>query len=153
MYVSTQSLADKVSNLTHDLELSNLNDLLDKHDGGNDLLIQLVRLIELLSNQGNSSSYNALSFRLYYLQVLLGKDVDITKMVDTLCNDLDSLEGIGNIDEKILGKLINNIKGRLRRLSPLDKRFHTLSFVLLKLGGKVPSDILMNINKVHKSIQ
>lgn len=134
MESQTVSLINKLSSINLSLKQNsnNPNSLINDPLFLNECNIFINILLE-------QNSY--LSFEVCYLHLLLGKNLNTTKVVDLLSNNLNSLDNIYEIDKGILNTLIGNIKGRLRKLSSKDSKTNILISTLNKLNGSLPSDL------------
>lgn len=122
--------------------LSKINLLLKENNTpikliNNPLLIN--ELSEFLDTLIKQDSYS--SFEICYLHLLLGKNLNITKVVDLLSKNLSSLDNIKNLNEGIINTLTGNIKGRLRKLSNKDSISTALTSTLNRLNNPLPSDL------------
>lgn len=155
MTTQIKLLVEGLSSLNSELEGQNLCKLLSEEDSSGELLGELVRFIELLQLSSNERVLEdpLILFRLSYISLLLGKEPNITGMVDALYVNPGVLEGLNNLNKFVCKQLVCNVKGRLRRLSPRDSKFEGLLGVLSRLGGEIPRDVVVKMETNSSSIR
>lgn len=149
METQTELLVQTLKVFNGYLEKNGLVNVIEggNEDTKNELVNELIRLVELLLIDIDLSTFQ--SFSLCYLHLLLGKKLNLTKTVDLLSSDINALNNIKHMNKGIFTLLVSNLKGRLRRLSPYDSKFHILSSTLTRLGSKIPNDVAIKIKDIN----